>query len=125
MFSLISAIIGSGAIGSIITYFIYKKQNKKLKDNEVQSSNEDVYTKKLDNDLKQMDVGDRYLSKIIEVANILDKSNIKNDKNWETIHSDIALLKTQMSEIIVEQKLQTEFLNGEFQSFKKSKSVKS
>lgn len=125
MFSLISAIIGSGAIGSIITYFIYKKQNKKLKDNEVQSSDEDVYTKKLDNDLKQMDVGDRYLSKIIEVANILDKSNTKNDKNWETIHSDIALLKTQMNEIIVEQKLQTEFLNGEFQSFKKNKLVKS
>lgn len=122
--SLISAIVGSGVIGSIISYFIFKKQNKKLKDNEVKSSDEDVTSKKLENDGKQMDLGDRYLSKIIEVADIIDENNVKNDKHWETLHNDISLVKNQVGEIIVEQKLQGEFLNGEFAEFKKHKKRK-
>lgn len=123
--TILGSIIGSGAVSGIIAKVIFRKQERKLKDNEVESSVLDNEAKRLENDLKQIDVGTLYLEKTQHWADIMAKSansiiasNEKRDKDWDELKRDIEHLKADIKEIRREQTLQGEFLNGEFKQYK-------
>lgn len=123
--TILGSIIGSGTVSGIIAKVIFRKQERKLKDNEVESSALDNEAKRLENDLKQIDVGTLYLEKTQHWADIMSKSansiiasNEKRDKDWDELKRDIEHLKADIKEIRREQTLQGEFLNGEFKQYK-------
>lgn len=123
--TILGSIIGSGAVSGLIAKVIFRKQERKLKDNEVESSVLDNEAKRLENDLKQIDVGTLYLEKTQHWADIMSKSvnsiiasNEKRDKDWDELKRDIEHLKADIKEIRREQTLQGEFLNGEFKQYK-------
>ena len=122
------SVVGSGAISAFLTSVIYRKQNKKLKDDEVQKA-------KTDTDKQQIDLGDMFLEKTIKWGEMieqntekmvnrmvekLDENNAKRDEDWDKLKKDMELLKTDTGEIKNEQKIVTAYLNGGYEAFRES-----
>lgn len=122
------SVVGSGAISAFVTSVIYRKQNKKLKDDEVQKA-------KTDTDKQQIDLGDMFLEKTIKWGEMieqntekmvnrmvekLDENNAKRDEDWDMLKKDMELLKTDTGEIKNEQKIMTAYLNGGYEAFRES-----
>ena len=80
----IIAIVSVEAVLKAIDHFRYKGQNKKLKDEDVTSSELDNETKridneakKLDNDQKQIDIGTLFLEKVQVASSVVEQASMK------------------------------------------------
>lgn len=115
--------VGSGTISAVLTSIIFRKQNKKLKNDEVQKAETET-------DRQQIDLGDLFLEKTQKWAEILesnstkvmekiDENNRKRDHDFEDMKSDIEFVKKAVTGIKDEQEIVIAFLDGEYDAFKK------
>ena len=89
----------------------YIKQDRQMKDNEVQK---DAAT----TDQQQIDLGDLFLEKTQKWAEILerklDEANAQRNEDWRELKADIGWMKEEIGNIV-------EYLDGPFTIFKDEK----
>lgn len=90
-------------VGSIASAVIYYRQNRKLKDNEVKASN--VETQKA-----QMDLGEEYLRKVMELTEKNYQQSLKNGSDNSEIISKVDAIHTEQKSIVA-------YLNGGYQEY--------
>ena len=118
-------IFGTTSVASIILFFVFYKQSKALKNNEVKKSDTEVESGNIQNDMLQMDMGDRYLKGIIEASEVIGRYQsaltdfqTANKSNMEDITTDLQEIKNDLKSIKKEQSLMTLYLNGKYEEFK-------
>lgn len=122
--TLISSIVGTGAIITGLNFIIFRKQNKTIKTNEAETSNLDVEAKKTENDDAQIDLGKKYIQASVEIVDMMKKNSMEmNDfyenqnkklnefyemqnkkfgefeKKLDDVHKDIDTINTKVSDI--------------------------
>ena len=118
-------IFGTTSVASIILFFVFYKQNKALKSNEVKKSDTEVESGNIQNDMAQIDLGNHYLQSIVEASKLINEAN-KNiadyskerQDNFEKLDSDLNEIKEDVKSIKKEQTLITLYLNGGYEKFK-------
>lgn len=104
---IMMAVLGGTSVLGIVQAIRYRKQNKKLKENEVKVS--DVDTQR-----QQIDLADEYLKKVMELSEKNYQATLKNgDDNGEIIR-EVKEVKTTVGDIVG-------YLNGDFQEYLKKK----
>ena len=123
--TLVPYIFGTSSVVSVILFIIFYKQNKSLKNNEVEKSNTEVESGKIANDMAQMDMGDRYLQGIIDATETISKYQsalsdfqTANRNNMNGINTDLREIKDDLKVIKKEQSLMSLYLNGKYEEFK-------
>lgn len=118
-------LFGTSSVVSVILFIIFYKQNKALKNHEVEKSETEVEGGKIQNDMLQMDMGDRYLKGIIEASEVIGKYQsaltefqTANKSNMEDITTDLQEIKNDLKSIKKEQSLMSLYLNGKYEEFK-------
>lgn len=107
----------------IIDKIRFKKEERKEKKESVEQT-------AVATDRQQIDLGDMFLEKTQKWSEILesnytkmmekmDENNRRRDQDWDNLKNDIELLKKDVTEIKNEQNMETAFLNGEYDAFKK------
>lgn len=105
--TILTFVFGSTSLVGLVASLIYRKQNRQLKNNEVKASN--VETQKA-----QMDLGEEYLKKVMEISEMNYQQSLKNGK-------DNADIIAKVDRIYTEQKSIVEYLNGDYQEYLKRK----
>ena len=125
---LIIALLSGTTLGGIVEAIRYRRQNKQLKENEVKK--DDVETQR-----EQMNLAEDYMVKMKKLTELNYEATLKNGQDNAAIIQKIDViakeqvrLAAEQSRLADEQKamkkeqdLEREFLNGEFNSFKKKK----
>lgn len=107
---IVTLLLGGTSVAGVVTSVRYMKQNKRLKNNEVKAS--DVETQKA-----QMDLGEEYLKKVMEISEMNYQQSLKNGK-------DNADIIAKVDRIYTEQKSIVEYLNGDYQAYLQRKMEK-
>ena len=106
---IMMAVLGGTSVLGIVQAIRYRKQTKKLKENEVKVS--DVDTQR-----QQIDLADEYLKKVMELSEKNYQATLKNgDDNGEIIR-EVKEVKTTVDNIVG-------YLNGDFQDYLKKKNA--
>lgn len=128
---VLTYVFGGTSLVSIVLFLIFYKQNKAMKNAEVEKSTNEVEGGKIANDMAQIDLGTHYLKSIIDASAMISEANksIINYSNerkdgFEKLNKDIKEIKDDVKSIKTEQNLITKFLNGEYQDFKKKNTKK-
>ena len=100
---IIMMILGGTTVGGTISALVYRKQNKRLKNNEVKTS--DVATQKA-----QMDLGEEYLKKVMELSEMNYQQSLKNGKDNAEIIEEVMKVKENVNSIV-------SYLNGDYQKY--------
>lgn len=111
-------IFGGSSLIGVVLFLIFFKQNKALKNNEVKKSDVDVESSKLQNDMAQIDIGDRYLNGVIEATERLKSYQTDYKNGIESLTENINEIKDDVKEIKKEQTMMSLYLNGKYQEFK-------
>ena len=104
---IMMAILGGTSVLGIAQAIRYRKQNKKLKENEVKVS--DVDTQR-----QQMDLGEDYLKKVMELSELNYQATLKNGTDNSEIIAEIKKLSDRVGDI-------EGCLNGTLTNYKKEK----
>ena len=111
---LLSYIFGGTSLVSIALFFIYFKQNKKLKNNEVSQS--DTKTQS-----EQINLGKQFIESASKAADIIQQATQKTDSKIDALSQRI---ETKMTGITRNQtsmnkklKMMEKYLNGNYQEF--------
>lgn len=116
--TIIVALLGYLGIDTVlkaIDHYRNKKENKKLKKDEVLKAENDT-------DRQQIDLGDLFLEKtkkwaeIIETGNermiaILDENNKRRDEDWRELKGDMEYVKSEVRSM-------SDYLNGDYKKYK-------
>ena len=106
---ILMAVLGGTSVLGIVQAIRYRKQTKKLKENEVKVS--DVDTQR-----QQIDLADEYLKKVMDLSEKNYQATLKNgDDNGEIIR-EVKEVKTTVGDIVG-------YLNGDFQDYLKKKNA--
>ena len=100
-------LLGGTSVAGVVTSVRYMKQNKRLKNNEVKAS--DVETQKA-----QMDLGEEYLKKVMELSELNYNQSLKNGKDNAEIIDKVERIEQRTNSIV-------EYLNGDYQDYLKRK----
>ena len=100
-------LLGGTSVAGVVTSIRYMKQNKRLKNNEVKAS--DVETQKA-----QMDLGEEYLKKVMELSELNYNQSLKNGKDNAEIIDKVKRIEQRTNSIV-------EYLNGDYQEYLKRK----
>ena len=113
----------------VVDRIVFRKQEKKVKENEVKSTAEDVEEKQIRNDDAQIDLGNKFLQSTLEMTqkmqDMMISSNKERDDYWKKqeesmrslgvsineVKSDVNTLNMKVSDI-------ESFLNGEYKAYK-------
>lgn len=114
-----TVIVTIGGLVSVETIFKgidrirFKPQDRKLKNDEVQKAETTT-------DQQQIDLGDLFLEKTQKWAQIIENSankvveaNARRDDDWKELKADMVYVKGEVGSI-------SEYLNGDYQNFKKN-----
>lgn len=104
---IMMALLGGTSVLGIVQAVKYRKQNKALKENEVKMS--DVDTQR-----QQMDLGEDYLKKVMELSELNYKATLKNGTDNTEIIAEIKKLSDRVGDI-------EGCLNGTLAKYKKDK----
>jgi hypothetical protein len=107
---ILNIVFGGTSVVAIIGWLVYRKQNKRLKDNEVKAS--DVDTQKQQIELVEL-YKDKVLELIGQVSEKQDSGNSNQQKildKLDTIDERVDKQEARLSDIVT-------YLNGEFQEF--------
>lgn len=115
---ILTYIFGGTSIVSIILFLIFFRQNRLLKNHEVAKSANEVESGKIENDSAQIDLGNKYLTGIIEATEKLKTYQTDYKNSVDSITENINEIKTDVKEIKKEQTLMSLYLNGKYQEFK-------
>ena len=109
---ILNIILGGTSIVAIVGFIVYRKQNKRLKDNEVKAS--DVDTQR-----QQIELAELYKDKVLEligqVSEKQDTGNVNQNRILEkldTIDGRVDKQEARLSDIV-------SYLNGDFQEYLK------
>ena len=115
--NLILNVLGTGVVASIITFvsfFIYRKQNKKIKDNEAKGTDLAIEEKELELDRKQIDLGNEFMKSSLEMTRkmqeMMTQNQQSNENNWKVMFSRMDVLENTVVNIKT-------YLNGGFAEF--------
>ena len=100
---ILLAFLTPTTVGAVILAIRYWKQNKMLKNNEVQKDNIAVQKEKID-------LGDIFIEKVRELS---EEANGVTILHLKKIDNDLAELKFEMRNLC-------EYLNGDYKDFKKN-----
>ena len=100
---IILAFLTPTTVGAVILAIRYWKQNKMLKNNEVQKDNIAVQKEKID-------LGDIFIEKVRELS---EEANGVTILHLQKIDNDLAELKLEMRNLCA-------YLNGDYKDFKKN-----
>jgi hypothetical protein len=107
---ILNIVFGGTSVVGIVGWLVYRKQNKRLKDNEVKAS--DVDTQK-----QQIELAELYKDKVLEligqVSEKQDSGNANQQKildKLDTIDERVDKQEARLSDIVT-------YLNGDFQEF--------
>lgn len=100
---ILLAFLTPTTVGAVILAIRYWKQNKMLKNNEVQKDNIAVQKEKID-------LGDIFIEKVRELS---EEANGVTILHLKKIDNDLAELKLEMRDLCA-------FLNGDYKDFKKN-----
>ena len=100
---ILLAFLTPTTIGAVILAIRYWKQNKMLKNNEVQKDNIAVQKEKID-------LGDIFIEKVRELS---EEANGVTILHLKKIDNDLAELKVEMRDLCA-------YLNGDYKDFKKN-----
>lgn len=126
--TIIVTVLGVVTIESIfkvIDRVRYKKNDKKLRKNEVEKDN-------VDTDKQQIDLADIFLEKTRKWAEIIESNSTKmlekmeedkeaRDEDWRQLKEDMEGVKSDVAIVKRMQSLQTEYMNGPFREFLREK----
>lgn len=104
---IVIALLSGTTLGGIVEAIRYRRQNKKLKENEVKVS--DVETQR-----EQINLAEDYMQKVMELSERTYQATLKNGTDNESIMSKI-------DEVVAEQRNIVAYLNGGYQEFKHNK----
>ena len=130
--------LATTTVGGVYYAIKYRKQNKKLKNLEVEKSQLENETTKLENEAKKMQLGNDYLEKMKEAADLLYESSQKSDNNWKEMKTAMSLFETRLDsfEKILQQVVENQnnanekianleaFENGKYQEFLRNQEKK-
>lgn len=124
---ILTYILGGTSVVSIVLFFIFYKQNRALKNNDVKKSDVEVESGKIQNDMAQIDLGTHYLKSIIDASalineankNIIDYTNNRKD-DFEKLSTDITEIKDDIKAIKIEQENIVTFLDGPYNIWKQN-----
>ena len=109
---ILNIVFGGTSVVAVIGWLVYRKQNKRLKDNEVKVS--DVDTQK-----QQIDLAELYKDKVLElIGQVSTKQDMGNENQQrildklDTIDERVDKQEVRLSDIVT-------YLNGDFQDFLK------
>lgn len=97
------AVLSGTTIGGVVEAIRYRRQNKKLKNNEVKK--DDVETQR-----EQINLADEYLKKVMELSEMNYQQALKNGTDNENIIKKIDSVAEEQKHII-------QYLNGDYQAF--------
>ena len=121
-------LLSGTSLAGIVGFFIYRKENKELKKNEVKTSS--VETQR-----KQIDLAEEYMKKVMEMSEMNYQATLKNGTDNANIIKKIdaivaeqarlvaeqARLADELKDVKQEQSLEREFLNGAYGAFRQQK----
>lgn len=111
---LLSYIFGGTSLVSIALFFIYFKQNKKLKNNEVSQS--DTKTQS-----EQINLGKQFIESASKAADIIQQATQNTDSKIDALSERIEAKMTVMSRnqtsMNKKLKMMEKYLNGNYQDF--------
>lgn len=106
---IILALIGSTSLGSITTALVYRRQTRKLKDNEVKLSN-------VDTQHRQLDLAEDYTAKVMKLSELIYQTTLSNSKDNANIIAKVDRIYQEQCNIVA-------YLNGDYQDFLQKKGV--
>lgn len=107
---ILTLIFGSTSLVGIVTAIVYRRQNKKLKENEVKK--DDVETQR-----EQINLADEYMHKVLELSEMNYEQAKKNGIDNEEILKKIDTVAEEQKHIIM-------YLDGDYQEFLKRNGFK-
>ena len=121
---ILAYVFGGTSIVSIALFLIFYKQNRALKNNEVESGELANKSSELQTEMEKISLGDRYLAGIIEATDKISAYHKDYKDGICSLTGDVSEIKDDVKSMKTEQKLMIEFLNGEYQNFKKNQTKK-
>lgn len=114
---ILNYILGGTSLVAIIGFIIYRKENRKLKQNEVKK--DDAATQR-----EQIELADLYKDKVVELTELMSEAAIlakldslsaqseDHGRKLDTIDSRVDSQETRLADIVT-------YLNGDFQEYLK------
>lgn len=96
-------LLSTTTLGGIYAAVRYRKENKKLKENEVKKDN--VETQR-----QEMNLADDYMKKVMELSEMNYQQSLKNGKDNEDIIKKVDSIAEEQRSIV-------SYLNGDYQNF--------
>lgn len=128
---ILAIVFGGTSIVSIVLFLIFYKQNKLLKQQEVEKGENEVRsgtiankTSEIQTEMEKISLGDRYLAGIVEATDKISAYQKDYKDGIDSLSENITEIKKDVKSMKTEQKLMVDFLNGEYQDFKKRKTKK-
>lgn len=127
----ISAVAGGEFLFKMIDRIAFRKEEKKIKKNEANSSSADVEEKEINNDKAQIDLGKEFMQSTLEMTqkmqDMIMSSNKERDEYWlkqedgmKGIKKSIDVLTSQVDYAIGEIRDMSEYLNGGYKEYKEN-----
>lgn len=104
---ILNIVFGGTSVVAVVAWLYFRKENKRLKQNEVKVS--DVDTQR-----QQMDLGEDYLKKVMELSELNYKATLKNGTDNSEIIGEVKRIGKKVDDI-------EGYLNGDFQAYLKKK----
>ena len=100
---ILMMLLSGTTVGGIASAIVYRRQNKKLKENEVKK--DDVETQR-----EQINLADEYLKKVLELSEQNYHAVVSNGRDNKEIIEKIDAVAEEQKHII-------QYLNGDYQDF--------
>lgn len=117
--AIILALLSTTTVGGLVGMIIYRKQNKKLKENEVKMSDANTQT-------EQINLGELFMQKAADMFKQMQDmqeqtymATLQNGKDNTDIITEVREVKEQVRCIASEQKNIVTYLNGNYQEWLK------
>ena len=104
---ILNFVFGGTSLVAVVAWIYFRKENKRLKQNEVKVSDVDAQR-------QQMDLGEAYLKKVMERSELNYKATLKNGTDNSEIIAEIKKLSERVGDI-------EGCLNGTLAKYKKDK----
>ena len=111
--TLIMTLLGGTSIIGLVQAVRYRKENKRLKENEVKLSN-------IDAQKQEIDLAEMYKDKVVELAELMEQVSKKQDsgndnqarilQKLDTLDKRMDKVEGKVSDIVI-------YLNGDFQDY--------
>lgn len=122
---ILAYVFGGTSIVSIVLFFIFYRQNRLLKQQEVEKGENEVQGGKLMNksseiqaEMDKISLGDKYLESIIEATNKLNAYQSDYKESVDSLSERIDEIRTDVIGIKKEVNLMALFLDGAYDKFK-------